>query len=132
MDAATTADLILLIIVGFVAGMVNVVAGGGSLLTLPVLLWLGLPAPVANASNRLGLVMQNVSATTAFHRAGVLPWRPTLVLFAPALPGALLGAYTALDIDEQLFRRIAGEHGKTGGARAAQSRRREGKMIASG
>ncbi len=106
MDNSAAAQLTLLIVVGFASGLVNVFAGGGSLLTLPILLWLGLPAPVANASNRIGLVMQNIAASTAFHRGGRLPWRTTLLLFAPALPGALWGAEVATDIDEVLFRRI--------------------------
>jgi hypothetical protein len=99
-------DLGVLISVGFTSGVVNAFAGGGSLLTLPVLLWMGLPAPVANASNRISLVMQYFAATTAFQRGGRLPWRPTLLIFVPALPGAILGADIAAEIDEVLFRRI--------------------------
>lgn len=102
----TLSELLLLIGVGFLAGLLNVLAGGGSLLTLPVLLWLGLPAPVANASNRISLVMQNVTAVTAFQSGAMLPWRPTFRLLIPALPGAVLGAQLAVDIDERTFRLI--------------------------
>ena len=45
----------LLIIVGMLAGVINTLAGGGSLLTLPVLIFMGLPPNVANATNRIGI-----------------------------------------------------------------------------
>ncbi len=92
--------------VGFVAGFLNVFAGGGSLITLPVLLWLGFPAPVANASNRIGLVAQNIAASTAFHRGGLLPVALVARLVLVALPGVALGAFVAIDVDERLFRRV--------------------------
>lgn len=99
-------QLLPLAAVGFVAGFLNVLAGGGSLLTLPLLLWLGYPAPVANASNRIGLVVQNVAASTAFHRGGVLDLGAVLRVLIPAVPGAALGAWIAIDVDEVTFRRI--------------------------
>jgi len=91
---------------GLVAGILNTLAGGGSLLTLPLMLWIGLPAPVANASNRISLIFQNVSGTTHFRRSGHLDWPTALMLSACAVPSALIGARVALDIDEQWFRRI--------------------------
>ena len=51
-----------LFVVGFVAAVINVIAAGGSFLTLPLLLFLGLPAGVANGTNRVGVLAQNVSA----------------------------------------------------------------------
>lgn len=96
----------LLVLAGLVAGILNTLAGGGSLITLPLLLWIGLPAPVANASNRISLILQNVSGATNFHRNGRLPWRTAAFLSACAVPAALLGAWVAVDVDERLFRRI--------------------------
>lgn len=96
----------LLLLAGLVAGILNTLAGGGSLLTLPLMLWIGLPAPVANASNRVSLILQNVSGTTNFHRSGHLHWPTALILSACAIPSALVGARVALDVDEQWFRRI--------------------------
>jgi uncharacterized protein len=95
-----------LTVVGYVSGFLNVVGGGGSLLTLPLMLWMGMPAPVANATNRIALITQNIAATTAFHRGGRLPWRTTAWLLLPTVPAAAFGAWLALDIDETLFRRI--------------------------
>ena len=99
-------QIVVLAGVGFVAGFMNVFAGGGSLLTLPIMLWLGMPAPVANATNRIGLITQNIAATTAFHQGHVLPARTVLKLSLVVIPGSLLGAWLAIDIDETLFRRI--------------------------
>jgi uncharacterized membrane protein YfcA len=96
----------LLYVVGCAAGFVNVVAGGGSLLTLPTLIFLGLPSSVANATNRIGLILQNVVATSTFQRRNRLKPRLALRLTAFALPGAVVGARIALEIDETWFRRI--------------------------
>ncbi len=99
-------QLILLLIAGFVAGVLNTLAGGGSLITLPLMLWIGLPAPMANASNRISLILQNISGTTNFHRIGHLHWPTAFMLSACAVPTALIGARVAMDIDEHWFRRI--------------------------
>ena len=96
----------ILVIAGYVSGFLNVVGGGGSLLTLPLMLWMGMSAPVANATNRIALVTQNIAATTAFHRGRRLPWRTTIWLLVPTIPAAAFGAWLALDIDDTLFRRI--------------------------
>ena len=99
-------QLLALLVAGLIAGTINTLAGGGSLLTLPLMLWIGLPAPVANASNRISLILQNVSGTTSFHRSGRLHWPTALLLAACALPMALLGAWVAIDVSEAWFRRI--------------------------
>ena len=92
--------------VGFVSGFLNVLAGGGSLLTLPLLIFLGLPATVANATNRVGVLCQNIFAIGAFRRHGVLPLKLALLCTAPSLLGSYLGALWAVDIDERLFQRL--------------------------
>ena len=98
--------LLLLFGVGLVAGVLNVLAGGGSLLTLPVLLFLGLPAAVANGTNRVAILAQNVVAVRGFRNRGLLPWRLALLCTGPALLGGALGARLAVDVDDVLFRRI--------------------------
>lgn len=92
--------------VGFVSGFLNILAGGGSLLTLPLLIFLGLPAAVANGTNRIGVLCQNLAAIGAFRRHGVLPMKLALLCTAPALVGSWLGALWAVEVDEQLFRRL--------------------------
>jgi uncharacterized protein len=97
---------VILIAAGIVASMVNVLAGGGSFLTLPILIFLGLPTTVANGTNRVGVVMQNVSAVWGFHRAGVLDWRWAITVSLPALAGATLGTWAAFYVSDELFRRL--------------------------
>lgn len=98
--------ILLLLGVGVVSGVLNVLAGGGSLLTLPVLLFLGLPAGMANGTNRVAILAQSVVSVGAFRRSGLMPWRLALVCTAPALLGGALGAQLAVGIDDLLFRRI--------------------------
>lgn len=80
-------------LVGLIAGFVNVMAGGGSLLTVPVMLFLGLPGPVANGTNRIAILAQNITAVTAFFKKGYSSFRLSLTLSLCALPGAVAGAY---------------------------------------
>lgn len=91
---------------GLAAGFINSVAGGGSLLTLPALMSLGLPAATANGTNRIGILAQSTVASAAFHRKGLLDARYGLLLTAAALPGAAAGALFAVEVDETLFRRL--------------------------
>jgi uncharacterized membrane protein YfcA len=97
---------LLLIAAGIAASILNVLAGGGSFLTLPILIFLGLPTVVANATNRVGVLMQNLSAVWGFHSAGVLDWRWALTASVPAVAGAALGTWAALFVGDELFRRI--------------------------
>ncbi len=97
---------LLLFCVGCVAGTLNVIAGGGSFLTLPVMIFLGIPPSVANGTNRVGVVFQNVGAVWSFHRHGVMQWRYLLWAALPASCGAVLGAWGALQVSDQDFQRI--------------------------
>jgi len=91
---------------GLAAGLINVLAGGGSFLTLPVLIFLGLPATVANATNRVAILLQNLVAVPGFHRHGVLPWRWSLAVSVPAVAGAVAGTWLALVIGDEAFERV--------------------------
>lgn len=95
-----------LLLGGLACGVINVVAGGGSFLTLPLLIFLGLPAATANGTNRLGIVAQNLSAVASFHRSRVLDWTLALWLSLPACLGSYLGAVLSLELDEATFRRV--------------------------
>ncbi|APG27954.1 integrase [Syntrophotalea acetylenivorans] len=95
-----------LALIGLLAGFINVLAGGGSLLTLPTLIFLGLPAATANGTNRIAILSQNIFAASSFRRHGVLPLRLALLCTVPALAGSYFGANLAITIDEQLFQRL--------------------------
>jgi hypothetical protein len=95
-------------VTGFVAGFINTLAGSGSLLTLPVLILLGLPANVANGTNRVGVLLQNIVAVATFRQRGALELGGSWKLIAPAVVGAVIGAELAVDLDEALLRQVIG------------------------
>jgi len=97
---------ILLVGVGFLVGFINTVAGGGSLLSLPVLIFLGLPPSVANGTNRVAIVIQTALATAGFKSKGVTTFPFNIYLGISALLGAIIGAYIAVDIKGETFNRI--------------------------
>ena len=99
--------VLLVIGTGIFAGFVNAVAGGGSLLTLPVLIiFLGLPSTVANATNRVAILLGAVSSTAGFRSKGVSSFPYGLWIGLSATLGAILGAWIAIDIKTELFNRI--------------------------
>lgn len=98
----------LVVAAGFACGFINTLAGSGSLITLPLLIFLGLPANVANGTNRVAILLQNVVGVTRFHQQGVLNVRRALILAAPAIIGAIVGAQIAVNLDEQMMRRTIG------------------------
>ena len=97
---------LLLVPAGFVAGALNVVAGGGSFLTLPLLILLGLPHTVANGTNRLAILIQTAGATAAFRRADAIPVPVLIRLGAAAVLGAGLGSILAVHVGETVFLRF--------------------------
>lgn len=96
----------LLVVVGFAVGFINTVAGGGSLISLPVLIFLGLPPSVANGTNRVAVTIQNAMATAGFKSKGVSTYPFNIYLGISAIFGAILGAYIAVDIKGETFNRI--------------------------
>ncbi|GAB5474476.1 MAG: sulfite exporter TauE/SafE family protein [Maribacter sp.] len=96
----------LLIVVGFAVGFINTVAGGGSLLSLPVLIFLGLPPSVANGTNRVAIIIQTAIATAGFKSKGVSTAPFNIYLGISALLGAIIGAQIAVDIKGETFNRI--------------------------
>lgn len=93
---------------GFGAGFINTLAGSGSLITLPLLIFLGLPANVANGTNRVGVLFQNITSVGTFRRQQMLDVRGGLMLAVPAILGSIIGAQIAVNLDEQLMRRTIG------------------------
>lgn len=97
-----------IILAGFFCGLVNTLAGSGSLITLPLLIFLGLPANVANGTNRVGILLQNVVGVHSFHRQKVLDLQRGKWLLLPAIIGAVAGAWIAVDLNERLMRLAIG------------------------
>jgi uncharacterized protein len=92
---------VLAILAGVLAGIINTLAGSGSLVTLPMLVFLGLPPTVANGTNRVGVILQNVVGVAAFRSSGWLDLRGSLWLVIPAVLGSIVGAQIAVDLDER-------------------------------
>lgn len=99
-------SLLILVGVGFCAGVINTIAGGGSLLTLPLLIFMGLPAAVANGTNRIAIFFQTASAVSGFRSKGINTFPFSIYIGISASIGSLIGSQFAVDIDEALFKRI--------------------------
>jgi len=106
MDA--TSAWLLLALGGLVAGIINTLAGGGSLLTVPLLVMLGLPATTANGTNRIGVLFQNLVSTLRFRREGLDGIRGARPILGAVIIGSLIGATIASSMPAELFRRIFG------------------------
>jgi len=93
---------------GFGCGFINTLAGSGSLISLPVLIFLGLPANVANGTNRVGILIQTIVSLRTFARRDMLDLRGGILLALPAIVGGVIGAQIAVNLDEQMLRRVIG------------------------
>lgn len=96
--------LALLAIAGIAAGFINTIAGGGSVFTLPALMLLGLPADVANGTNRVGVVMQSLAAVAGFKHHGKLDLNTTFPIVLPTIIGSVIGASTASMIPPDILK----------------------------
>ncbi|WP_425408546.1 sulfite exporter TauE/SafE family protein [Hyphococcus sp.] len=95
----------LLFVAGLASGWINVMAGGGSILAVPVMVFLGLPGPVANGTNRIGIIAQNIAAVTGFFRKGFSDFKLSASLAACAAFGAFFGANVGVRLEGVWFER---------------------------
>lgn len=107
MEMNTAFTLLLIMLTGLVAGFLNVTAGGGTILTLPILNFIGLDLGVANATNRVSILFQNLSAIRHYHQNGKIDWREAATYIFPAIAGAILGTLSAVYMPPRVFRIIA-------------------------
>jgi uncharacterized membrane protein YfcA len=98
----------LILITGMIAGFLNTLGGGGSLLTMPMLIFLGLPAAEANGTNRIAIFIQNIVAVISFRSKGYFYPKIGLLLGIPAILGSIIGARVAIAISGELFEKILG------------------------
>lgn len=102
----TWSSLFILFFLGIGVGFINVISAGGSLISLPVLVFLGLPSAMANGTNRIGILAQNISAFIEFYRKGLIKWKLSLLLSVPAVIASLIGATFAMDLPDTTFNNI--------------------------
>lgn len=101
-------SILILFFVGTIAAFINVNAGGGSSLTLPALIFLGLDASVANGTNRVAILFQNISAIYSFKKEKYYDLKNSLILSLLSLPGAIAGAIFAVQISNEAFEKVLG------------------------
>ena len=101
-------EFLLVYIAGTVAGFLNTLGGGGSLITMPILIFMGLPSATANGTNRIALVAQNIAATANFRRKGYFYPKIALVLAVPAVIGSIIGSNIAVNLDDAIFNKVLG------------------------
>jgi hypothetical protein len=108
MDELSAFHAALLLIGGAVAGIVNTLAGGGSLLTVPLLVLCGVPGGMANGTNRVGILVQCISAVLRFRKEGIFEPREMMTIAIPVMVGSLIGAYGITAVPDGTFERLFG------------------------
>ncbi len=93
--------LLLALVAGALAGFVNTLAGNGSAITIALLVFLGLPAPIANATNRVGVLVQSIIGFFTFQQNGQLPKTNLTWIIVPSIIGALIGTRTAISLSTE-------------------------------
>jgi len=104
----TLFEILLLAGGGFVAGTINTLAGGGSLLTVPLLVLVGLPGNVANGSNRIGVLVACSIAAWSFRAQGISEFRRALPIVMPLAVGSVVGAVAVSQLTDATFERSFG------------------------
>lgn len=97
-------EIILLLVSGVLVGIINTLGGGGSVITMSLFMAMGMPIGIANGTNRIAVLMQNLSATVAFLRKGMLHVKSGLLLSLPAIVGNIFGALVATEVSESIFK----------------------------
>lgn len=102
----TIIEALVLIAAGLMVGFINTLAGGATIISLSVLMFMGLPLNVANGTHRIAAAFQTLTSVSTFRSKKVLDWRKGLVLGLPVIAGSLVGARIAIEINEELFEKI--------------------------
>jgi len=94
-----------LIVSGVFVGFINTLAGGGTIISLSLFMLLGLPANIANGTNRVAVILQNLTSVSQFRKQHLLDFKKANKLAIPTMIGAMVGAQIASDINENIFRK---------------------------
>jgi uncharacterized protein len=93
---------------GLLAGAINAIAGGASLLTVPLLVFAGVPGNAANGSNRLGVITSSLTAAIEFKRRGVHDLKKVVSVLTPVIAGSLVGSLLISQLTTEQFERAFG------------------------
>ena len=99
-------EYLILFLAGLASGSINTIAGGGSLLTLPILIFMGLPPTVANGTNRIQLIFAQFFAVYGFKSKGIYNYKFSVWLAGSSILGSLIGAKIAIELPEEFFKKI--------------------------
>jgi len=99
---------LLVVFVGVFAGFLNTLAGSGSVISLAMLMFMGLPANVANGTNRIAILLQNIVGVSSFKKQKVFAFREGIWLAIPAIIGSVLGAGLAVEINQEMMEKTIG------------------------
>ncbi len=102
----TLIEAIALIFAGLLVGFINTLAGGGTIISLSMLMFLGLPAPIANGTNRIAVILQNLIAVKTFRGQKILDLKKGKFFAIPAAAGSIGGAFAAANVDAEIFTKV--------------------------
>jgi len=100
--------VISIFIVGILVGYINTLSGSGSLISLPVLIFFGLDANVANGTNRISILLQTLTGVLTFKKEKLLDLKVCLLLSIPVVLGSIPGAYLGAVMDKELLEKVLG------------------------
>lgn len=95
-------------LIGVIASILGSLVGGGSLLSIPFLMFVGLPPQIAIATDRFGSVGQAITAFFKFQKAKKILWKQVPLLAVLSLTGSLIGANILLNINSKILQNIVG------------------------
>lgn len=108
MEELSALTVVLLVSGGFAAGFINTVAGGGSVVSVPILIELLGSATIVNGTNRVAILFQNLVGVGRFQKGGKVPWNRVLPLLPSAVVGGYVGSRIATSISPEVMRRLFG------------------------
>ena len=106
----TVGIVIILIISGIIVGFINTLAGGGTIISMSLFMLLGLPPAVANGTNRIPVILQNVVSVFNFYRDKKIDVKKAIYCTVPVVVGSLFGSSVSIIISDAVFICIAGSH----------------------
>lgn len=104
----TTLEVIALIVSGVFVGFINTLAGGGTIISLSLFMFMGLPVDVANGTNRIAVILQNLTSSATFKNQKLLDTKKAIALAIPAVIGSIIGAQLSVELDEDTFEKAIG------------------------
>lgn len=104
----SSTEIATLIISGLLVGFINTLAGGGTIISISLLMFMGLPADIANGTNRIAVSIQTLSSVLSYKSMHVLDWRKGLKLGLPVIIGSILGALIAVEVDKTVIEKSFG------------------------